>query len=1183
MNWFLKKILMCIAILFVANLSFAKDFSVGILEFENNSGQKNMEHLKKGIRDMLTTDIQCISGITILERARINDVLKEVKLTQTKYFKKDTVAKIGKLLGIRYILTGSYFVDKTKIRIDVRLIKVATSEVIYTEKIEGKQEDFFDLQKTLASTLVKNMKPDVSSKEMRRLNQLQTENYAVFDLYSKAVYEQERGNIEDAIRLMRQASKNDNNFKMAKEKLGEFQKLLLNKIEELVSEKQTKEHKLTDIMKTDFISAKKILTTRNRTPEYYVAYITLAVNYGLRKDFEKERDTLLQYWKEFSKEKNAYKLFTQMIPLLKKKSEFWEKHLMKIYPPSRIHQEMSFSNEAKGIYYYPRFVNIWPFCQTFGSIPPSFVPRRRREAQDFLLPHTFFYDDDFDKSLDCSDYWDGSSRNHAYNADPSFSPTLEDIDKIEIELSVADFFIGNPSFKISTARNESIRQNIYFKLDDFSPYDPDHKITKPIAISLVERLHRIASSETNNKQKLLFNQVLLKLVKFVQGKPPGDIQATGINIAGLHLQGDDFIIIMNGSSIRPRYGPLVVRKAIEELNPNATFNIITRNKQLFSDSQKASTVNIRKAFAFFKGRDGDEHKSIDERICNIYLKQPAKKELQVIIILNDQCTVQGENTLCLPYLYSLQPKKVSFTVLFNHNIKLSALLPKTFNNLISLLKIALLSGGKVANYVANKDDYPQDRLKKWLSVKTEKLSPKIARPNVYDEKVTIKWNVPSDLQDLSHFEVRQRKRLIKLPATARSADIDDFNANEKFVANIVAVTNSNKEVPVFTQLFIINPIKVASIKGLRLAKAKDRYGYNLEWEKINTKHSLRYMFQIDSARPFEVNHSRKAYAELPEKLLPGRHLAKLSVISKLTGEMMSEAHLEFDIPKISKETLKLKQLLDGSRDWEKNFAKKLRPLIIAGADPNVRSKGNETLLERLLSHYMWQRRYRKNSTENVISLDDISFLLTKGADVNITDSDDRFSMLYIAAKSHNLVKLLLKHGANPNFQKNSSPLNEALGDLESVKLLLEAGANVNNSENPPLQSYCFQSGDSEVGVYMLDKGANPNLADRYNLPPLAAAVRYKDSSSFIKLLLAKGAQTDYIDKYGNTLLHIAAKRRQRYPSTQKQKVANQNIEIVEILLKVGLNPSKKNKKGETPLDLAYDPLVKEMLTKMNSK
>ena len=65
------------------------------------------------------------------------------------------------------------------------------------------------------------------------------------------------------------------------------------------------------------------------------------------------------------------------------------------------------------------------------------------------------------------------------------------------------------------------------------------------------------------------------------------------------------------------------------------------------------------------------------------------------------------------------------------------------------------------------------------------------------------------------------------------------------------------------------------------------------------------------------------------------------------------------------------------------------------------------------------------------------------------------------------------------------------GDVETARLLLEAGANVNEStpEQGSALLVAAASGREDLALFLLEKGANPNVADRYGITPLHQAAR----------------------------------------------------------------------------------------------
>lgn len=130
---------------------------------------------------------------------------------------------------------------------------------------------------------------------------------------------------------------------------------------------------------------------------------------------------------------------------------------------------------------------------------------------------------------------------------------------------------------------------------------------------------------------------------------------------------------------------------------------------------------------------------------------------------------------------------------------------------------------------------------------------------------------------------------------------------------------------------------------------------------------------------------------------------------------------------------------------------------------------------------------------------------------------------------YRLLAITLALLPGPAFAEHT-PQNELIGqagygDLEKVKKALAAGADINGvaSGRTALQQ-AAEKGQTAVIRLLLEKGADPNVTTTYNAEtPLVIAVENADAQA-LKLLVAKGARADQVDKRGETQLHLAARR-----------------------------------------------------------
>jgi hypothetical protein len=62
----------------------------------------------------------------------------------------ETAAKVGQLLGAEWMLMGSYFEMMGTLRIDARLVKVETGEIVHAAGQDGAATGFMAMEKALA-------------------------------------------------------------------------------------------------------------------------------------------------------------------------------------------------------------------------------------------------------------------------------------------------------------------------------------------------------------------------------------------------------------------------------------------------------------------------------------------------------------------------------------------------------------------------------------------------------------------------------------------------------------------------------------------------------------------------------------------------------------------------------------------------------------------------------------------------------------------------------------------------------------------------------------------------------------------------------------------------------------------------------------------------------------------------
>ena len=143
----LRKIVCVFTRLFTQSSMGKRTSASSDLYFNYDGQDPQLQVLKKGLAQMLISHVQPgVPSVKIVERERLEDILKELDLASSGKIDPDTAAKVGKLIGARYLVVGSYFDLFGSLRIDSRLLNVETGEIIGSVGANGAMSDFFALE-----------------------------------------------------------------------------------------------------------------------------------------------------------------------------------------------------------------------------------------------------------------------------------------------------------------------------------------------------------------------------------------------------------------------------------------------------------------------------------------------------------------------------------------------------------------------------------------------------------------------------------------------------------------------------------------------------------------------------------------------------------------------------------------------------------------------------------------------------------------------------------------------------------------------------------------------------------------------------------------------------------------------------------------------------------------------------
>jgi len=203
--------------------------TIAVMEFDNFSAgkyKKSLGDLSKGLADFFELDFSKVAGLKIVERDKLDYLLREIKLAEEGTVDPAMAVRVGKMLGAQMMIFGSITqIDAKSGRMVVRVVDVETSEIVTTADREGKP-NFVKMEKDLVKDIADKLNVVVSEEAGAYIDESTTSNMDAARLYSLGLKYMDEYQYEKAYDYFRKAYEKDNTFTEAKKKMEIYKPLV---------------------------------------------------------------------------------------------------------------------------------------------------------------------------------------------------------------------------------------------------------------------------------------------------------------------------------------------------------------------------------------------------------------------------------------------------------------------------------------------------------------------------------------------------------------------------------------------------------------------------------------------------------------------------------------------------------------------------------------------------------------------------------------------------------------------------------------------------------------------------------------------------------------------------------------------------------------------------------------------
>jgi TolB-like protein/class 3 adenylate cyclase/tetratricopeptide (TPR) repeat protein len=151
--------------------------SIAVLPFQNLSGGQEQEYFADGVVEEIITGLSRIKWLFVISR-NSSFIFKG---------KPIDVKKVGRELGVRYVLEGSVRRSGDHVRLTGQLIETETATHVWADRYDGTLGDIFALQDAMTMSVIGAVEPTLRRVEVERARRKRPDNLDAYDLFLRAL------------------------------------------------------------------------------------------------------------------------------------------------------------------------------------------------------------------------------------------------------------------------------------------------------------------------------------------------------------------------------------------------------------------------------------------------------------------------------------------------------------------------------------------------------------------------------------------------------------------------------------------------------------------------------------------------------------------------------------------------------------------------------------------------------------------------------------------------------------------------------------------------------------------------------------------------------------------------------------------------------------------------------------
>jgi serine/threonine protein kinase/Tfp pilus assembly protein PilF len=192
--------------------------SVAVLHFENNTGNKDLNYLRRTLQVLLNADLYQSKFFSVLPYIQLVQTLKGMNLLETSQYSPEVLYKIASERNVDAFILGSFAGSDDGLLISVDIIEAKTHDLMGTEIVKSKGRGSLDAAVDELTGKIKSKwltTYEIASDIDKKIGEITTRSPEALEFYIEGEKLYEDGKFQESIDALKKALDIDPEFAMA--------------------------------------------------------------------------------------------------------------------------------------------------------------------------------------------------------------------------------------------------------------------------------------------------------------------------------------------------------------------------------------------------------------------------------------------------------------------------------------------------------------------------------------------------------------------------------------------------------------------------------------------------------------------------------------------------------------------------------------------------------------------------------------------------------------------------------------------------------------------------------------------------------------------------------------------------------------------------------------------------------